>query len=109
MPSSACKKKLSRRSDFIFEDENNQFMGTLANSPHNVFFFNDTANTEIYTLSLHDALPISSAGVMTKTLFAGRRVDRQGGVLFIAAEGQDEVRVRLAGLALDKVAPFAEQ
>src|SRR3712207_9546804 len=26
-----------------------------------VFFFNDTATTEIYTLSLHDALPISGA------------------------------------------------
>src|SRR2546421_4296382 len=26
------------------------------------FFFNDTATTEIYTLSLHVALPISSAG-----------------------------------------------
>src|SRR3712207_4401635 len=26
-----------------------------------VFFFNDTATTEIYTLSLHDALPISSS------------------------------------------------
>src|SRR5215813_15299521 len=26
------------------------------------FFFNDTATTEIYTLSLHDALPISGAG-----------------------------------------------
>src|SRR3712207_7436719 len=25
-----------------------------------VFFFNDTATTEIYTLSLHDALPIST-------------------------------------------------
>src|SRR3989442_7381508 len=34
------------------------------------FFFNDTATTEIYTLSLHDALPISDllpqlAGVVT--------------------------------------------
>src|ERR1017187_11004946 len=28
-----------------------------------IFFFNDTATTEIYTLSLHDALPISYAGV----------------------------------------------
>src|SRR5258708_31749202 len=28
-----------------------------------VFFFNDTATTEIYTLSLHDALPIYSGGV----------------------------------------------
>src|SRR5271170_701607 len=27
-----------------------------------VFFFNDTATTEIYTLSLHDALPIYAAG-----------------------------------------------
>src|SRR3989442_2871569 len=26
---------------------------------HDYFFFNDTATTEIYTLSLHDALPIS--------------------------------------------------
>src|SRR3989442_13154085 len=26
------------------------------------FFFNDTATTEIYTLSLHDALPILAAG-----------------------------------------------
>src|SRR5438045_9777458 len=26
------------------------------------FFFNDTATTEIYTLSLHDALPISCPG-----------------------------------------------
>src|SRR3989454_11498825 len=29
--------------------------------PHvSFFFFNDTATTEIYTLSLHDALPISA-------------------------------------------------
>src|SRR5689334_25351161 len=27
------------------------------------FFFNDTATTDIYTLSLHDALPISSGGI----------------------------------------------
>src|SRR5216684_8768445 len=26
------------------------------------FFFNDTATTEIYTLSLHDALPIRTSG-----------------------------------------------
>src|SRR2546430_13285856 len=33
------------------------------------FFFNDTATTEIYTLSLHDALPICAGGVRTE---AGR-------------------------------------
>src|SRR5205823_8759732 len=32
---------------------------TLASS-HSFFFFKDTAPTEIYTLSLHDALPISN-------------------------------------------------
>src|SRR5687768_17976220 len=31
-------------------------------SPLFFFFFNDTATTEIYTLSLHDALPISAHG-----------------------------------------------
>src|SRR2546426_11805017 len=28
------------------------------------FFFNDTATTEIYTLSLHDALPISTEALL---------------------------------------------
>src|SRR3712207_7421802 len=34
------------------------------------FFFNDTATTEIYTLSLHDALPILAAGVPTTRIEA---------------------------------------
>src|SRR3712207_7834747 len=39
---------------------------------HVVFFFNDTATTEIYTLSLHDALPISIARVLpVHVVFAG--------------------------------------
>src|SRR2546422_8999717 len=46
------------------------------------FFFNDTATTEIYTLSLHDALPIfdgplSSAGFAGATFPGGR--SRKGG------------------------------
>src|SRR2546427_9126987 len=32
------------------------------------FFFNDTATTEIYTLSLHDALPISDVGIVRSRL-----------------------------------------
>src|SRR2546430_10772038 len=42
-----------------------------------LFFFNDTATTEIYTLSLHDALPISPLLIglgFTTTFVAGRRV-----------------------------------
>src|SRR5947199_8972838 len=30
------------------------------------FFINDTASTDIYTLSLHDALPISSCSASTR-------------------------------------------
>src|SRR5256885_10302867 len=56
-----------------------------------IFFFNDTATTEIYTLSLHDALPIygsprgagaprrvSATGAtrpLTRTLVASRRTN----------------------------------
>src|SRR3712207_7542772 len=38
-----------------------------------LFFFNDTATTEIYTLSLHDALPIS------RRLRLRRRAASRGG------------------------------
>src|SRR3712207_8280757 len=34
------------------------------------FFFNDTATTEIYTLSLHDALPISGEPFQVVALFS---------------------------------------
>src|SRR3712207_7475794 len=36
------------------------------------FFFNDTATTEIYTLSLHDALPISFGHHWFLSLMAAR-------------------------------------
>src|SRR6185436_19113631 len=39
---------------------------TFALSPFTFFFFNDTATTEIYTLSLHDALPISVVPVLRR-------------------------------------------
>src|SRR2546427_8665424 len=42
------------------------------------FFFNDTATTEIYTLSLHDALPISPAkGLYASDLARRLHVDWQ--------------------------------
>src|SRR3712207_8995069 len=41
-----------------------------------VFFFNDTATTEIYTLSLHDALPISAPDA--RLALAGPAHDREG-------------------------------
>src|SRR5579864_9743925 len=38
---------------------------------HLFFFFNDTATTEIYTLSLHDALPIYSSPGITRAEWHG--------------------------------------
>src|SRR3712207_7238746 len=35
-----------------------------------LFFFNDTATTEIYTLSLHDALPIFCSGPISASALA---------------------------------------
>src|SRR5476649_3105497 len=42
------------------------------------FFFNDTATTEIYTLSLHDALPISSPVQPRRSCVAGNRSAPRG-------------------------------
>src|SRR2546427_6835633 len=69
---------------------------SLQLSPYSYFFFfNDTATTEIYTLSLHDALPISfgqlvhaveqedgneegGAGlVLRQVIFGGEALDRK--------------------------------
>src|SRR2546429_9888981 len=43
------------------------------------FFFNDTATTEIYTLSLHDALPIlyQGVGLVARSLAAGQALRGQ--------------------------------
>src|SRR3712207_7988263 len=49
------------------------------------FFFNDTATTEIYTLSLHDALPISNGHVA-----AARLNLRAGDELFCFKIAHDE-------------------
>src|SRR5258705_11343848 len=53
------------------------------------FFFNDTATTEIYTLSLHDALPISARGAPGRADRAGVRAERCD-VSLPAAQRRDE-------------------
>src|SRR2546422_6926186 len=48
------------------------------------FFFNDTATTEIYTLSLHDALPISWFGKSERpvaTIASGRAFFASSGMI----------------------------
>src|SRR2546430_8720269 len=57
------------------------------------FFFNDTATTEIYTLSLHDALPISP----DKDTLAYRR---SSPIFF--AEGLEDPLVILHGMVEDR-------
>src|SRR5258707_14775058 len=57
------------------------------------FFFNDTATTEIYTLSLHDALPISLAGIAHEA-----RQRREAEALHGCAAGQDQRACAIAGL-----------
>src|SRR2546422_9341014 len=62
-----------------------------------LFFFNDTATTEIYTLSLHDALPISHRGFdpgarerIAPDTVAQRLVHRLRGIEFSARDAGDE-------------------
>ena len=47
-----------------------------------LFFFNDTATTEIYTLSLHDALPILiKSGVVASIMYKGQNFGAEGAFL----------------------------
>src|SRR3712207_8174496 len=46
-----------------------------------LFFFNDTATTEIYTLSLHDALPIYGVGQAVAVAVGAGQGDGRGRVL----------------------------
>src|SRR6266513_6149061 len=67
-----------------------------------IFFFNDTATTEIYTLSLHDALPIFDHGAdvilmsFSNPGFSNALQDAvnyawSNGVVVVAATGNDGV------------------
>src|SRR5258708_27465839 len=55
------------------------------------FFFNDTATTEIYTLSLHDALPISRFNSVLKieAISPLRRVRKVSLQIFVCLPGAD--------------------
>src|SRR5689334_25184254 len=62
------------------------------------FFFNDTATTEIYTLSLHDALPIFSrdvevGGLPTEQEVAHATADEVG-LVALLAESLDDAEDR---------------
>src|SRR3712207_7025621 len=68
---------------------------------HCVFFFNDTATTEIYTLSLHDALPIWAHGQRgaQRGVAVGALVGRQPpGLRLRPAGGEDGCERHGSGL-----------
>src|SRR2546430_7190399 len=62
------------------------------------FFFNDTATTEIYTLSLHDALPISDPSIRGALHRGARRAEealpdeRRGGAARRSEEHTSELQ-----------------
>src|SRR2546425_11053028 len=65
------------------------------------FFFNDTATTEIYTLSLHDALPILEGQphrVHAELAFCRQRIDRELQTLVGVL-----LRARPSGLVVDQL------
>src|SRR2546429_5909829 len=79
------------------------------------FFFNDTATTEIYTLSLHDALPISSTGVSKKVSTPSRngkvQVGSEPGLYLRSEEHTSELQSRLhlvCRLLLEKKKKFQQ-
>src|SRR5690554_8234891 len=56
------------------------------------FFFNATATTEIYTLSLHDALPISGVGKTTLAKIIANTLERPFYTLSAVSSGVKDVR-----------------
>src|SRR2546430_15757552 len=67
-----------------------------------IFFFNDTATTEIYTLSLHDALPI-----YVRDVGGDRRVGEEHGLQVVGgdagADGHRKFVDGFVGIRLEQV------
>ena len=79
---------------------------------HN-FFFNDTATTEIYTLSLHDALPILDAPEIAQNMLrekGSQEFDRMeilaGDQVFHFFGLDEQVMVEVLGLSDDHLSAF---
>src|SRR6266581_4741702 len=70
-------KRSSLRASSVRRTRNRR-TGSGEASHHFLFFFNDTAPTEIYTLSLHDALPICQRRTSAGPIFSMGRSPNQG-------------------------------
>src|SRR5205814_10464512 len=69
--------------DFIFT------LSTSFTLLFSFFFFNDPATTEIYTLSLHDALPIFRTGTVPGDAFTAPTVSYWGFAINRGRNGRD--------------------
>src|SRR2546421_12698239 len=75
----------------------------LMRVPYSFFFFNDTATTEIYTLSLHDAFPISKMGkVMRHTLGASLNIRHN----LSSSKGPKPLQLKLLTTYIPKTSAF---
>src|SRR2546430_12242066 len=74
--------------------------------PFFFFFFNDTATTEIYTLSLHDALPIYRGGYLPSRGRAVEKGLREGEVLGVVSTTALELGVDIGHLDVAVVAGY---
>src|SRR5256885_6307368 len=61
------------------------------------FFFNDTATTEIYTLSLHDALPISTDSAAARRRSRSESLMRRSTSYRATISGHDGASSNIAG------------
>src|SRR5437870_12970497 len=72
---------------------------------HLFFFFNDTATTEIYTLSLHDALPIcqvTEQSVRFQTALASIKLIQASAVLDLTEDDFDFLTSNKVWIATDR-------
>src|SRR2546429_6554644 len=67
----------------------------MSNCKNIFFFFNDTATTEIYTLYLHDALPICTARSSSAGASSSQGVGSPGGGAPRSEEHTSELQSRL--------------
>src|SRR5215213_11898060 len=72
------------------------------------FFFNDTATTEIYTLSLHDALPIAHSATPGALAEAKRRMEAAEQAARDAADRAQENAALLSRTVLTIPQPAGE-
>src|SRR5215208_5515187 len=81
-------------------------LGKRIASPSVIFFFNDTATTEIYTLSLHDALPIWTPFASIRADAIDASISNQPGVSNFLPVGDTQALRVMPTVGLEYRYPF---